>query len=152
MMQSESDQYLELYKLHAELADRVSQRREGANRLFVGLVVALLVFVGTLIRFGAGVGLEAAIIFAVGFCGAALCVSWVIVIQSYRQLNRAKFRVLHNLEQLLPFQFFTDEWDPQAEGQKSNRYWRLTHVELGLPLVFGTLFLGVMIYSICSPP
>ncbi len=29
---------LEIYKLHAELADRVSQRREGANRLYVSLL------------------------------------------------------------------------------------------------------------------
>ena len=145
---TDADQHLELYKLHSELADRVSQRREGANRLYVSLIVALLVFVGTLIRFG-GFALESVIIFAVGFCGASLCISWVIVIQSYRQLNREKFRVLHDLEQLLPFQFFTNEWDPKAAGDKRNRYWRLTHVELGLPIVFGILFVGVMVYSIC---
>ena len=42
MPDREQDQLLEIYKLHAELADRVSQRREGANRLFVGLHVGLV--------------------------------------------------------------------------------------------------------------
>ena len=33
MKDSEQNELLELYKLHTELADRVSQRREGANRM-----------------------------------------------------------------------------------------------------------------------
>ena len=32
MTDSTRNEMLEIYKLHAELADRVSQRREGANR------------------------------------------------------------------------------------------------------------------------
>ena len=44
MADPEQDQLLEIYKLHAELADRVSQRREGANRLYVSLHVGLVVF------------------------------------------------------------------------------------------------------------
>ena len=43
---------MELYKLHLDLADRVSQRREAANRLFVGLVVAILTAFIIIIRFG----------------------------------------------------------------------------------------------------
>ena len=34
MTDSTRNEMLEIYKLHAELADRVSQRREGANRLY----------------------------------------------------------------------------------------------------------------------
>ena len=33
MSDSAQNDLLEIYKLHSELADRVSQRREGANRL-----------------------------------------------------------------------------------------------------------------------
>ena len=51
---AESDQILEIYRLHAELADRVSQRRERANRLFVILLVGLLVFLAAMLRSGAG--------------------------------------------------------------------------------------------------
>ena len=41
MTDSTQNEMLEIYKLHAELADRVSQRREGANRLYVSLLVGL---------------------------------------------------------------------------------------------------------------
>ena len=41
MADSEQNERLEIYKLHAELADRVSQRREGANRLYVTLLLGI---------------------------------------------------------------------------------------------------------------
>ena len=61
---------IEIYKLHAELADRVSQRREGANRLYVTLLVGLVVFVTALLRFGAGDRSIQMIMWPVGALGA----------------------------------------------------------------------------------
>lgn len=51
---SSKDHLLEIYKLQAELADRVSQRREGANRLQVSLLSGFLVFLAALLWFGSG--------------------------------------------------------------------------------------------------
>ena len=148
MADSEHDQLLEIYKLHAELADRVSQRREGANRLYVSLHVGLVLFTAALIRFGIGGFPEQLVLGTVGVLGALLSVSWLVVIRSYRQLNTEKFRVLHDLEKQLQYQFFTQEWDPYATGEKSNRYWKLTHVELALSIVFFTLFTVLVGYAI----
>ena len=144
---TEADTYVELYKLHSELADRVSQRREGANRLHVSIAVGLVVFLGTLIRFSDDWTLDASVLFAVGLCGLIVSASWYIVLRSYRQLSSAKFRVLHDLETRLPYQFFTMEWDPAAVGNKSNRYWKLSVVETIMPMMFGALFLGIVAYS-----
>ena len=145
---SEQDQLLDIYKLHAELADRVSQRREGANRLYVSLHVGLVVFLAALLRFGFGDAPEDLVLGTVGGIGALLSVSWFLVIRSYRQLNTEKFRVLHELEKRLAYQFFTLEWDPQTKGGKSNRYWKLTQVEVSLPVIFFALFLALTSYSI----
>ena len=147
---SEQDQLLEIYKLHAELADRVSQRREGASRLYVSLHVGLVVFIAALLRFGFGDAPESLVLGTIGGVGALLSVSWFVVIRSYRQLNTEKFRVLHELEKRLPYQFFTLEWDPEAKGEKSNRYWKLTHVEVTLPVIFFALFLALTAYSFCN--
>ena len=147
MAEMEQNERLEIYKLHAELADRVSQRREGANRLYVSLLVGLVVFLAALLRFGTGCVSEQLVVGTIGVFGALLSVSWLGVLSSYRQLNSEKFRVLHELEKELAFPFFTKEWDPAAMGEKSNRYWRLTKVERSLPVVFGLLFLGVLVYS-----
>ena len=143
------NQQLEIYKLHAELADRVSQRREGANRLYVSLQVGLVVFLAALLRFGFGDLSERLVLCTIGILGALLSISWIFVIRSYGQLNDEKFRVLRNLEEKLPFQFFTPEWDPLSEGKKSNRYLKLTYVEVSLPVIYLLLFLGVVVYSFC---
>ena len=44
----------DIYRLHVEMADRVSQRREGANRLFVTLLSAMIVLMAAVLRFGSG--------------------------------------------------------------------------------------------------
>ena len=150
MTDSEREQLLEIYKLHAELADRVSQRREGANRLCVSLHVGLVVFLAALVRFGLGDAPEGLVLGTIGVSGALLSVSWFVVILFYRQLNSRKFCVLHDLEKRLPFQFFVQEDGPQANGKKNNRYWKLTNAEITLPLIFLVLWLGVIVYAICQ--
>ncbi len=142
------NELLEIYKIHAELADRVSRRREGANRLYVSLLVGLVVFLAALLRFSNGEAPEQLVLATIGFFGVLLSISWFVVIRSYRQLNTEKFRVLLELEKLLPYQFFTLEWDPLSEGRKSNRYWKLTNVEVTLPVIFCVLFLGIIAYSL----
>ena len=147
MSDTDQDELLEIYKLHTELADRVSQRREGANRLYVSLLVGLAVFSAALLRFGIGEAPLQPMLIFIGFIGICLSISWLIVINSYRQLNSAKFRVLHDLEKKLPYQFFTLEWDPSQASEKSNRYWRLTVVEQSLPSIFLLLFVGLVVYA-----
>ena len=139
------DPILELYKLHAELADRVSQRREGANRLFVSLLTGLLVFLAALLRFGTGDLGAGAVMGLFGAAGLLLSAAWFIVLRSYRQLNTGKFEALHELEKKLPYPFFAREWELLHEGRTFRKYWRLTVVETLLPIIFGLLFLGVLV-------
>lgn len=147
MSGSSDNQLLELYKLHAELADRVSQRRDSANRLFAGLLTGLVVFTGALSRFGSEKVPIFVILLVIGLIGISLSAAWFVIIQSYKQLNSNKFRVLHDMEKKLPYAFFTDEWDPESEGKKSNRYWKLTTVERLLPSIFLVLFIGIAVYG-----
>ena len=138
---------LEIYKLHAELADRVSQRREGANRLYVSLLVGLMVFLGAVLRFGAGDFPVNMVLLIAGVMGSLLSVSWFVVIRSYRQLNSGKFKALHELEEKLAYPFFKREWELLAEGKEISRYWKLTNVEVGLPCIFFLLFFGLAVHS-----
>ena len=95
-MDGNRQERLEIYKLHAEFADRVSQRREGANRLYVSLLTGTLIFLAALLRYGTGT-------MPVGGFGIFLSASCYIVIRSYRQLNPGKFDALHELEQKLAY-------------------------------------------------
>lgn len=148
MDSSKQNELLELYKLHAELADRVSQRREGANRLYVSLLVGLVVFVAALLRFGTdGVSADTVLI-CTGVLGMLLSASWYIVIRSYRQLNTGKFLALQELESQLAYPFFTKEWELLEQGKEWRRYWKLTVVETGLPLIFFALSCCLVAFSL----
>ena len=130
---------LEIYKIHANLADSVSQRRESANRLYVCLLAGLWVFASALLWLGNGNGYDKPILTFIGVVGTSLSVSWFVVIRSYRQLNTGKFLALHELEEKLAYPFFRREWELLDEGKNLSRYWKLTNVEAGLPLTFFVL-------------
>ena len=138
---------LELYKLHAELADRVSQRRETANCVYLILLTAIFALLAALARLGEGAVADW-VVTAGCVLGVALSVSWFIVIRSYRQLNTGKFAALLELEEKLAYPFFRREWEILERGENIRRYWKLTVVETALPIIFGALFLA----DISVPP
>ena len=144
--ESKQNELLEIYKLHAELADRVSQRREAANQRYTSLLVGLGAFLAVLLRFGDG-GIPELATRLVGVLGMGLSVSWYVIIRSYRQLNTGKFKALNELEERLAYPFFKREWDLLGEGSDFRRYWRLTVVETSLPGAFFLLFLGLIVWS-----
>ena len=144
---ADSQQLLEIYKLHAELADRVSQRRAGANQLFAGLLTGLVAAIGALLNFGSD-GLAFFVLMLGGLVGAALAASWFIVIRSYRQLNSGKFAALHELEAKLPYPFFKREWELLEEGKSRRKYWKLTRVETFLPFTFFALSIAFFIMGL----
>ena len=150
-MDENRQELLEIYKLHAELADRVSQRREGANRLFVSLLTGTLIFLAAFLRYGTGTMPFDVVLTAVGIFGVLLSASWYIIIRSYRQLNSGKFTALHELEEQLAYPFFKREWELLGESKNRSRYWKLTVVETFLPITFAILFLALIIifFSIC---
>lgn len=145
---SRQDELLEIYKLHAELADRVSQRREGANRLYVSLITGVVVFLGALIRFGIGDIPTDFVFCAVGVFGVLLSLSWFVIIRSYRQLNSGKFHALHELEEKLAYPFYKREWDLLDKGKRMSRYWKLTVVETFLPIIILVLFFILILYAL----
>lgn len=136
---------LEIYKLHAELADRVSQRREAASRLHIGLLSGLGLFAGVFPEFVDLEALTHTVFLAVGILGMAISFSWWVVMGSYRQLNDGKFEALQELEEKIAFPFFTREWEILGKGTKPRRYRKLTAVETILPIAFGVLSLGLTV-------
>lgn len=150
MTEPSQSELLEIYKLHAELADRVSQRREAANRLHLGLLSGLGLFAGVSADFGVTDYLTSFVFLAVGILGAVISLSWWIVIRSYRQLNTGKFETLNELEDKIAFPFFRREWEILGQGKNRNRYWKLTTVETILPIVFGVLAVGLIIIGLNS--
>ncbi len=82
-----------------------------------------------------------------GLFGVALSVVWYINIKSYRTLNSAKFEIINGLEQQLPAQGYTKEWELLRPPDDSPKYFQLTRVEQFVPVIFFILFFGLAVYS-----
>lgn len=129
---------LDQYKLYIEMADRVSARRQAANSYFVTLNTALLGFVGYVTTKDSN-----EYMWLLGIVGVVLSYLWYRIIVSYRDLNSAKFKVVHEIEKRLPISPYDAEWEAMGRGKDSSLYKPLTHIELGVPWVFLVLHFSV---------
>ena len=148
----EKQELIEIYKLHAELADSVSKQRSTANRFYMLVLSGLAVLFSAFLQRKNGVPLGWLMV-GFGLFGTLLAAAWYIVIRSYRQLNSGKFKALHELEEKLAYPFFKREWDLLAEGREQKTYWRLTIVETFVPTIFFICFtalLGIGIYLLMT--
>ena len=144
----EKQELLEIYKLHAELADSVSRQRSTANRFYMLVLSGLAVLFSAFLQRKNGVPLEWLMV-GFGLFGILLAGAWYIVIRSYRQLNSGKFKALHELEEKLAYPFFKREWNLLEEGKELKTYWRLTVVETFVPVIFFICFLALSVLGIC---
>lgn len=147
MNMDEKQELLEIYKLHARLADSVSRQRGTTNRFYLLLMSGLSVLFSGVLQFRDGVPLGGLMV-GFGLLGALLAVAWYIHIRSYRQLNSGKFKPLHELEEKLAYPFFKREWELLEEGENPNKYWKLTVVETFVPAIFFSVFAGILLIGI----
>jgi hypothetical protein len=137
----------EQYKLYVEMADRISARRMLANSFFVGVHTALITAFTVLLKEKV---LQPTLLGLAPFVAVILlCFVWWRVVHSYRQLNSGKFKIVHELEKLLPVALYYEEWVVLGAGKDRKKYLPLTHVENWVPVCFGFLyvFLAAALYS-----
>lgn len=144
----EKQELLEIYKLHAELADSVSKQRAATNRFYVLIFSGLAVLVSAFLQRKNGVPIGWLMV-GFGVFGVLLASAWFVVIRSYCQLNSGKFQVLLALEEKLGYRFFKREWELLGEGKDSKSYRKLTGVETCVPVIFGICFAALLVIGIC---
>jgi len=147
-MKADSGNLIEQYKLYVEMADRISQRRVQTNRFFISVLSGLIAFVSIFVQGKiASVGTHE-ILLAVAILGIVLDIIWFIHIRSYRQLNTAKFEVIHEMEKELPFACYSREWEHLGKGKDRKKYYQLTRIEKYVPFVLTIPFLFFLVFSI----
>lgn len=125
------------WKTCVEMADSVSQRRDVMNNIFVTINIALMATVSITWNIKSVFILLA---------GIVLCILWMLFIRNYKMLNKAKFDIIHGLEEQLPSAPFKDEWKTLCSTKK---YVDGTKLEKILPVTFIALY-GVAIIVILS--
>jgi len=128
------DHLLEIYKTYLEMADRISGRRQKANSFFLAVNTALIALLAK-DAFG-GSAATRPLDLLVPVAGGVLCYLWYRIIRSYRQLNSAKFKVIHEIEQKLPLRPYDAEWESVDRGKNPKLYLPFTRVEGVVPWLF----------------
>lgn len=136
-----TDQRLELHRFLVEMADRVSVRRGNANAFYASGQTLL---VGLFASFGDRA--PEATHAAVALAGIVLSGVWFLHLRSYRDLNRAKFEVICDLERSLSVKPFTDE--DRHLGKDRLKWWKRRYAELGtveriVPFIFAALHVAI---------
>ena len=136
---------LEQYKLCVEMADRVSERRMSANNYLLTVNAFLVTLYG--LASALQVLQKQLWQYVVPVAGLLVCVTWFVLIRSYRQLNSAKFKVLHELESMLPTAPYDREWE-WAEQGKGRAYVPLSHIETYIPVTFAGLYILLALFAL----
>ena len=58
-------------------------------------------------------------------------------------MNTAKFKVIHELESVLPVQPYKDEWKSMSKSHIP-----LSRVEQWIPAVFAALYTGLLVFAL----
>lgn len=148
-------QIIEIYRMAVEMADRVSPRRAAANAFFLTVNTALVAVVGL-----HDPGSPSSLLpVAVCIAGVSVALCWWLLLGNYRKLNEAKFLVINRIEsEYLPVAPFKEEWEILGgQGIAVGRLSRirhalkqLGHVERFVPLVFGLLYLMLLIGTLST--
>lgn len=132
----------EQYKLHLDQAERLGVRRTSTSGFFLVLNTALI-GLAALLLVRRPDSPEALAVPLVALLAQSL--AWFWLIRSYRQLARAKYAVLGQLEKQLPAAPGVTEWAALGLGRDPARYLPLSSIESWVPLVFAACYVATYV-------
>ena len=102
----EDEHRLEQCKLFVESSHKVSDRRLSTSTYLLTINSSLLTLMGLL----AGLLSDRKPLVLLCAAGVVMSVMWLLLLESFRRLNTAKFDVILQMEERLPANMFKEEW------------------------------------------
>lgn len=141
--------YFDQYKMYVKSAEKISDRRQNANNFFLTLNTVLISIIGLSFQVKAINDFSwARVLLAI--LGILICVIFWYLLRAYKQLNTGKFKVIHEIEQMLPLSIYDYEWKILGKGADKKKYFPFSHIELLIPWMFGIIYLFLGIAFIVS--
>ncbi len=137
---------LEQYKLYFGSIEKNSDRRQISGQIFFTVNTALFALVGFSFELGNPVTKLAARV-SIAVAGIVICVVFYHMIKAHKQLASGKFKVLKEIEALLPLKPFSTEWAILGEGKDRKKYFSFSKVEVNLPIIFA---IGYILFGVVS--
>jgi len=129
---------LEQYKLFVNTSLDVTSKRLEANKFHLTLNSVVFGFSSYMTTLD-----QPCIIILFSIIGILISAVWYKNVLAYRELNRAKFIVIHELEGHLPARLFKCE-----EERYLGRYHELTSLEKYYPIIFIFLYIALISFTI----
>lgn len=139
---------LDQYKIYINATEKISDRRQKTNEFFLGLNTALVAFLG-FVTSKASINDSTMLVLISAISGITVCYLWYRIIRSYKELNSAKFKVVHAIELRLPLALYDTEWEMLGRGKNKELYWPFSHIELNVPKIFVGIY-SILILSLVS--
>lgn len=130
MPKNNSIELIELYKIYVDTTSKTSETRMKINAFFVSINTIII---------GSSSYVNPGLLLFFGICINCL---WIELIKSYRDLNNAKFKVIHGMEQQLCCKCFKQE----EEIYKTIKRQSITNIEKRLPYLIMGLYGIMLIY------
>ena len=143
IMQQKQTQIVEIYKTYLQMSDKISDRRQSANSYFLTINTVIVGLISYL-SFGIEKKLTILYFLLISIAGMVICYYWFRLIRSYKDLNSGKFKVVHDIEKLLPINPFENEWEKLGRGKDKKKYLPFTKIEMRVPWVF--FFLHAIVF------
>ncbi|MBU1229570.1 MAG: hypothetical protein KKA55_01935 [Proteobacteria bacterium] len=147
-MKDENEILFEQYKLYVEMADRVSQRRITSNQFYSTALSGMFAALSLSASQNLCSQDRLAILTLAALLGLIVCAIWWFNIFSAKQLNSAKWKVVHELEKKLPVSPWDIEWDKLERGNNWKVYVKHTTVERFIPAAVSVPYVLLLIYCI----
>lgn len=139
---------LEQYKQYVELADRLSQRRGIAHSFYLTLNTAILGLAAASWRNWSH-SIASGWLFLPLVAAIGQCVSWILLVRTYRDLSSAKFVVITELESRLPSSPWASEWRVlRSTGGRLRG--SLTKSETWVPVLFVFTYLALFLAAVAT--
>lgn len=140
--------FVEQYKLFVDSSQRISERRERANVFFMTVNAALLGTIPTLLN-----GFKPSVylwLLFIPVMGVMFCWLWYSMLKNYKQLNSAKFKIIHIMEERMPVNLFRYEWDILGAGKDKKVYTPLSKIEQYVSHIFLFFHISTMVFLIIT--
>jgi len=126
---------LRQYELFVESSEKVSSKRMSVNKFYLGVNTGIFAIASYL-----AILKSPLTVILLSLVGTLICLSWINGLESYKRLNHAKFKIIHELENHLPAKIYS------KEDEYLNKYYTLTNLEKFIPVVFIIFYALIVLY------
>jgi hypothetical protein len=136
---------IEQYRAYLQDVGNIGVRHENSRKFYLSVVSALFVFVALAGKEGLLVNVRGHVLTLSAIVGMLLCIVWVMHMESFRAIYRAKFDVLRAIEGKHNLSHIFDEERRFLKGNP--RYKLLTVIDSVIPILFLLIFVALLYFK-----